>query len=293
MMAFPLSSAVEPVQPDEVRATRRVNGWSVEDLADVLRVSPQQVEAWEAGSLAPEPEEVGWIRWHWVMGLRDCAMAAVGVAPCPWTRAVQARPAADRRGSHPSDLARPGLARHVAACPVCRPLAEAGVQGFLADPVRWLAGRWRAAGHLPLRARITTRVLVPGGVIGLLGVLGSEGAEGSPVPFVAALACFAGYLAFLVIHRPLLSLAKNHLYLAWQAGFAAVLFTMLAVVGAFLDVALADPGTWIFTGGIALVLGGLMGYYDARARREVERQWQQAAQAISPHADPNTAPRTA
>jgi hypothetical protein len=42
MMVFPLSGAAEPVQPDEIRAARRVNGWSVEDLADVLRVSPQR-----------------------------------------------------------------------------------------------------------------------------------------------------------------------------------------------------------------------------------------------------------
>lgn len=285
------------MRPNEVRAARQANGWSVEELADALWVSPLEAEAWEAGSIAPSPQEARWIRWHAQMGVRDRALAEAGVIPCAWVRDRLAQYPAERRGSHPSDLARPEIALHVEQCQACcaRPLpdlwrspAPAPPRSDAEDVTEWLVRRWRSAVHLPFWPRLVARVIVPAGLLGagllLMEVKGWVD-DGLDLPLTAFLTCFAGYLAFLVTGRPLRNPAKDHPYLVWQGRAAAVLYAMLVVCGSVAEsLALDDPGVWVLTGIFSLMIGGVAGAVAAADQHRDEYLEKCVALTLQPRA---------
>ncbi len=285
------------MRPDEICAAREANGWSVEEFADALWVSPLEAEAWEAGSVAPSPRETAWIRWHAEMGVRDRALAEAGLNPCAWVRDRLAQYPAERRGSHPSDRNRPEIALHVEQCQACcpRPLPDLW-RSPVPEPPRsdtegvmdWLVGRWKAAEHLPFWPRLMARVIVPAGLLGA-GLLLMEAYgwldDGFELPLAAFLTCFAGYLAFLVTGHPLRNLAKDHPYLAWQARTAAVLYAMLVVCGSVAEsLTLNDPIVWLLTGFFSLMIGCVAGAIAADYRKNDEYLEKCVALTLQPRA---------
>lgn len=283
------------MRPDEVRAAREANGWSTEEFADALWVSPLEAEAWEAGSVTPSAQEAAWIRWHAEMGVRDRALAEAGLNPCAWVRDRLAQYPAERRGSHPSDRNRPEIALHVEQCAACcpRPLPDLW-RSPVPEPPRsdtegvtdWLLGRWKSAEHLPFWPRLMARVIVPAGLLGA-GLLIFEAYgwldNGFDLPLAAFLTCFAGYLAFLLTGRPLRTLAKDHPYLAWQGRTAAILYSMLVVCGSVAEsLTLNDPIVWLLTGFFSLLIGGVAGAVAADYQGNDERLEKYVALTLPP-----------
>jgi hypothetical protein len=276
-------SAGPGMPPEEIRAAREVNGWSAEEFADVLWVTPLEVQAWEAGAVTPAVEEARWIRWHAEMGARDRALADAGLRPCAWVQQRRALYPVDRRGSHPSDFVGREIELHVTQCPACGALPMAELRRVpMPEPPRqeregwadWFVRHWRAAEHLPLGQRFGVRVLVPAGLLaaGML-MLGPSWVEAGEVslPWIGFLTWFAGYHAFLVGGPPLRGVADEHPWLVWQARTAAVLYSMLVVYGSAAEsLALDDPGVWVMTGFFSLIIGGVAGAIAADSLKEDE-----------------------
>jgi DNA-binding XRE family transcriptional regulator len=252
--------------PDEIRAAREANGWSVEQMADAMWVSPLEVVAWEAGSFAPSRQESGWIRWHARMAERDRAYGPGGIQPCAWTASQPARH--DHRGAHPSDLDWKYLAVHASRCDACRRAAELDaalppIPSPFEDPATLL---WRRIDALPWTYTLAVHSGVAAAIAGALVVLTDafvwlqDPAEGFSLSATPFLVLMAGAEAFLLLDRPLRDAASRHPHLVGYLRTAAVLCTMLtawlALEGAEL---FADAWVWIVTGIVTLLLGWAVG----------------------------------
>jgi transcriptional regulator with XRE-family HTH domain len=117
----------QPVmRPEEVRALRDELGWTQEQLADAVGVSPLEVSAWEAGAVSvvlSDAETLGRVAKR-ERGER--AWNAAGARPCAWgvdTRArIESLTAADNWDPlfETAEL----LRKHQASCALCRRAAE-------------------------------------------------------------------------------------------------------------------------------------------------------------------------
>lgn len=257
------------VRPDEVRAAREANGWSVEQMADTLWVSPLEVVAWEAGSFSPSRDESDWIRWHARMAVRDRAYGPGGIQPCAWTANQAGRLAAhDRRGAHPSDVDWKHLAVHASGCDACRRAAELDaalppIPSPVEDPATRL---WRRVDSLPWPLTLAVQLGVAAVVAGVIVVLGAalewlQAPSGefslSAMPFLLLV---AGAAAFLLLDRPLRGAAISHPHLVRYLRTTGVLFTMLVAWLALSGVGLfAEPSVWIVTAIATLPLSWAVG----------------------------------
>jgi hypothetical protein len=287
--------------PQEVRAAREANGWSLEEFADALWVSPLEVEAWEAGSVVPSREQEEWIRWHGEMGLRDRAFAEAGLTPCAWVRDRVAGYPPGRRGSHPSDIARPGIALHVQRCRACCPSSltemlrsrapEPPLGEYTGRP-DWLFAKWRSTERLPLAERIVWRVLAPAGLLAgsmLLLETTTWKDDGFDLPLTPFLIFLAGHLVLLLTSRPLRAFGKDHPLIAWQVRTAAVLGSMLLMWAGLVEgVELTDPGALSLAALISALIGGAAGaiVVDYRA----EGGYPETVEPTPPPRDPASHP---
>ncbi|MBW3569658.1 MAG: hypothetical protein KY467_01010 [Gemmatimonadetes bacterium] len=288
--------------PQEVRAAREANAWSLQEFSEALWVSPLEAEAWEAGSVAPSRGQEEWIRWHGEMGVRDRAFAEAGLSPCAWARDRAAQYPPERRGSHPSDFSRPEIALHVRQCRACLPsplpelLQSPAPEPPLAENigrVDWFVGGWRRAEHLPLAERVVWRVLAPTGLLagGLLFMETAFGKDdGFDLPLKPFLIFLAGYLVFLLTSRPMRSFGDDHPWIAWQVRTAAVLGSMLLVWAGLVEgVELTNSGALIFAAVISALIGGAAGAIAVDSRAPDEYLGKTVALTL-PACDPASAP---
>jgi hypothetical protein len=82
---FP-SLGPDTVSAEQVRAVREAQGWTVEQMADVVHASPLEVSTWEAGAVRVPPEQTERIRWYIDMDEWNAAVARVRGEPCAWVR---------------------------------------------------------------------------------------------------------------------------------------------------------------------------------------------------------------
>ncbi|HEU4884978.1 MAG TPA: helix-turn-helix transcriptional regulator [Longimicrobium sp.] len=248
--------------PDEIRAAREANGWSVEQMADVMWVSPLEVVAWEAGSFPPSRQESGLIRWHAQMAERDRAYGPDGIQPCAWIASQAARD--DTPGAHPSNLDWKYLAAHASRCDACRRAAELDaalppIPSPIEDPATLL---WRRIDALPWPYTLAVHSGVAAALAGFAVLLGyafiwlqdpAESVSLSATPFLVLM---SGAEAFVLLDRPLRDTAARHPFLVGYLRTAGVLVTMLVAWLALSGVELfGDAWVWIVTGIVTALLG--------------------------------------
>lgn len=79
----------KPLRPETVRAFRERRGWTHEQMADVLWVSPPEVAAWEAGTVRVPPEAAQRMRWMAAYARRSPGIGppAAPLPSCAWADA--------------------------------------------------------------------------------------------------------------------------------------------------------------------------------------------------------------
>jgi transcriptional regulator with XRE-family HTH domain len=187
------------MQPEEVRALRDELGWTQEQLAGAVGVSPLELSAWEAGVVAIPPDSE-WVlaRMAWRQRL-ERAWEAADARPC------------DMGASLRTDYLRQ---KHQARCALCQPAVEverafppppAPPDSFpLSGSPKTLFYRTLFIGELlPAPLRAPAALAVGGGWLALLTLLlalarfvvqPSAGFDPSPALALQVIAIFGGWL---------------------------------------------------------------------------------------------------
>ncbi|HEU0301888.1 MAG TPA: helix-turn-helix transcriptional regulator [Longimicrobium sp.] len=285
---------------EEVRALRDELGWTQEQLAGAVEVSPLEVSAWEAGAVSVGPDHaVALARVAW-RERRARAWDAAGARPCAWGADARARLEGDADDVRERLRREELLQAHQKRCAACRRAAEVE-QALGPIPVKSRGGflgfvfRTMDVGEkLPEPLRTLVGMTVFGGWLVLLMLVlallrfivePAAGFEPSLTPVLQLLAVYMGWIWASVLW--------DRVYPArtFRArGFKAVTTLALVAVMALLGMDPLAQMTVIFLAVVALEV-------HRQHREEKEADAQRAAKRRArktpppaPGADPQTPP---
>ncbi len=103
---------------EEFAIARGQLGWSDEQLAAELQVSPKVVRAWTDGTMRIPRRDAHWIEWHAAIAARQAALQATGLRECEWVKAWEAEPLPKREADLEPHFKR--LDSHAEHCALCQ-----------------------------------------------------------------------------------------------------------------------------------------------------------------------------
>jgi transcriptional regulator with XRE-family HTH domain len=192
---------------DEVRALRDELGWTQEQLADAVEVSPLEVSAWEAGAVSVGPDDVvalARVAWR---ERRERAWDAAGARPCARGADVRARREEMLRADDWDGVLRTDelLQAHQKRCAACK--RAAAVE--------------RALGPIP--------VMKGGGFLGFVfRTMGVGQQLPEPLPTLLSITVFGAWLVLLMLVLALLRFIVEP-----AAGFEPSPTPVLQLLGVF------------------------------------------------------------
>lgn len=287
---------------EEVRALRDELGWTQEQLADAVEVSPLEVSAWEAGAVSVRPDDaVALARVAW-RERRERAWDAAGARPCAWGADARARREGMLRVDDWDGVLRTDelLQAHQKRCAACRRAAE--VERALGPiPVKSAGGLlgfvFRTMGvgqRLPEPLRTLLSMTVFGGWLVLLMLVlallrfivePAAGFEPSLTPVLQLSTVFFGWMVASLLWDEVYP-AQTFRARLFKAATTLALVAVMALLG-------MDPAEQAGVGFLAL-----MALYMCREHRKEKeadarqaKKWQaRKTPSLAPGADPPTLP---
>lgn len=279
MSGAKLRDSAVAIRADEVRALRDEFGWTQEQLADSVGVSPLEVSAWEAGSLPVDPGQAVEIARERCRALRERGVAAAGLEPCAWAAAMgdlHTRLQKQER-LRVASAVHARIERHRKRCPACRAVAE--VERSIPEPqpplphtpAGWIARIGRVAQVLPEPfGRIAAMALLSAAALcGIsLFMYIDEPSKGFPLPTSHFLVGMAGFSSLVLVGRLLGDLYDDHPYWAGFLHSAAVTAAAGATLAWRAGWSLGSPALWICVALAAGVCSFFLGVVEDDARDE-------------------------
>lgn len=282
MSGAKLRDSAVVIRSGDVRALRDEFGWTLEQLADAVGVSPLEVSAWEAGALTMDPGQAAQIARERCRALREQAVAAAGLEPCAWaaTMGDLCTRLKDEERNWVTGAVRARIERHRKRCPACRAIAE--VERSIPEPqpplpytpAGWIDRCGRAAQRLPKPFEAIAMVALMG-ALSLFGMslflhVGEPWRE-FQLPVSTFLVGMAGFSSLVLTGKVLEDLYDDHPYPAGFLHSAAVFAAAGATLAWRQGWSLPSPALWICALLAAAVCGFFLGVVEDDARDEERR----------------------